>query len=147
MNLHIAPDNVFTNRFYENLSELGVLGNNKIIVRTPENKLRYVKHDVSFAKLYSSDFNKIVGDTSQYQKVFIHQFTPLLYRWVAKNEFQELNWMIWGADLYNLPSIDDHIYEPITFDRFIRKRWSVEVLINKAKIFPINRQKRKRITK
>ncbi len=138
MNLHIAPDNVFTNRFYDNLSELDILKNNKVVVRTYENKLRYIKHNVPFAKLYSSDFNQIIGDTNQYDKVFIHQFTPLLYRWVAKNKFRELNWMVWGADLYNLPFIKDHIYEPVTYQKYIRKKWSFNDVVYRAKVFIYN---------
>lgn len=140
MNLHIAPDNVFTNRFYENLSELNVLEKNKIIVRSHEQKLRYIKHDIPFAKLYSNKFNGLIGDTAAYEKVFIHQFTPLLYQWVATNKFQELNWMVWGADLYNLPFIDDHVYEPITYSNYVKKNWSLEDLIYKAKVYFFNRR-------
>lgn len=138
MNLHIAPDNVFTNRFYHNLSELGILKNNKIVIRTPEGKLCYIDSDLPFAKLYSKKFYDSVGNTEQYDKVFIHQFTPLLYRWVASNKFRELNWMVWGADLYNLPFIDDHIYEPLTFKKYIQKRWSIEDMLYKAKVSLFN---------
>jgi hypothetical protein len=140
MNLHIAPDNVFTNRFYDNLSEIGILENNKVVVRTHENKLRYIKNNLPFAKLYSGNFKKIIGDTAQYDKVFIHQFIPLLYRWVASNKFKELNWMVWGADLYNLPFIDDPIYEPITHSQYIRKNVSLVDMVYKAKVFLFNQQ-------
>ena len=104
MNLHIVPDNTFINKFFDNLNEIGRGENNKLIVRTNEPKLNTVKHNLPFAPLYSRRFSSLVGNTARYEKVFIHYFSPLLYRWVALNKFQEVNWMVWGGDLYNLPS-------------------------------------------
>ena len=106
MNLHIVPDNTFINKFYENLQELGLTGTNRVVVRINEPELKSVKHNLPFAPLYSSRFESLVGNTFEYEKVFIHYFTPLLYRWVATHKFRELNWMVWGGDLYNLPGLD-----------------------------------------
>ena len=119
MNLHIAPDNTFTNKFYENLQELGLTSSNKVVVRSNEKKLKSIKHELPFAPLYSSRFKNLVGDTLDYEKVFIHYFTPLMYRWVARRKFHELNWMVWGGDLYNLPSLDSSCYEPLTYKKFV----------------------------
>lgn len=132
MNLHIVPDNTFSNRFYANLREAGVLDNNKVVVRTNEAVLQHMKHEVPFARLYSEAFSAAVGDTAAYEKVFIHQFTPLLYRWVVKNHFQSLNWMVWGADLYNLPFLKADLYEPLT-KRF-RTRFDPDALLYLAKV-------------
>lgn len=114
MNLHIAPDNTFINAFYENLIEASVLENNRIVIRTNNDGLKLVKHNIPFAPLYSAKFDSLCGDTGKYDKVFIHLFSPLMYRWVARNSFKHLGWMIWGADLYNLPSLDFDFYEEIT---------------------------------
>jgi dTDP-N-acetylfucosamine:lipid II N-acetylfucosaminyltransferase len=134
MNLHIVPDNVFINKFYENLLELGINGNNKIVVRTNLPKLKYLKHNFPYAKLYSPAFDALTGDTSGYQKVFIHQFTPLLYRWVASRSFKELNWMVWGSDLYNLPSVKTQLYEDLTLRKYVQKRISLKDYLYRAKL-------------
>jgi hypothetical protein len=123
MNLHIVPDNSFINKFYENLQELDLVAGNKIVVRSNENVLKSIKHDLPFAPLYSSRFSAIVGNTEMYDKVFIHYFTPLLYRWVAKHNFNELNWMVWGGDVYNLPELDRLCYEPVTLKQYVKKDW------------------------
>jgi dTDP-N-acetylfucosamine:lipid II N-acetylfucosaminyltransferase len=114
MNLHIVPDSKFSHVFYKNLQEIDLMKNNRVVVRTREKNLKYIKHEVPFAPLYSSLFKKIIGDTRDYSKVYIHQFSPLMYRWVAMNRFTELNWMTWGTDLYNLPFIPQNFYESMT---------------------------------
>src|SRR5687767_10774439 len=114
MNLHVLPDSKFSNNFYANLKEAGILSVNKVVVRSSNQKLSYVSHPVPFAPLYSSSFNNIIGPISSYDQVFIHQFNPLMYRWVARNSFQKLAWMIWGADLYNLPFVKNIFHEPMT---------------------------------
>ncbi len=113
MNLHIVPDSKYINTFYANLVELGILENNKIIVRS-NRKLKYITKDIPWAPLYSSRFTELAGNTMNYEKVFIHLFSPLMYRWVAGHSFKELNWMVWGADLYNLPFIKENFHETIT---------------------------------
>ena len=134
MNLHIVPDNTFINKFYDNLEELGLTGNNKIIVRSNEKKLKSIKPGLPFAPIYSSRFSSLVGDTASYDKVFIHYFTPLLYRWVATHNFQEVNWMVWGGDLYNLSSLDELCYEPITLGKYVRKDWSAQTALYNLKV-------------
>lgn len=134
MNLHIAPDNVFTNTFLNNLEEAGILDNNRVVLRTNEKMLRHVGRDVPSAPLYSRDFNAQTGDTAVYERVYIHQFTPLLYRWVALREFRELNWAIWGADLYNLPFNQGKLYEDLTFARYISKSFLWNEFLYHAKV-------------
>ena len=134
MNLHIVPDNVFINKFYENLQESGTVENNRIVVRTNNKELKYVKYDLPFARLYSPRFNELTGETKNYRKVFIHQFTPLLYRWVSNNPFTELNWMVWGADLYSLPSVNAELYEALTFKKYINKSFTIKAFLYRAKV-------------
>jgi dTDP-N-acetylfucosamine:lipid II N-acetylfucosaminyltransferase len=135
MNLHIVPDNTFINKFYDNLQELGLLSENKIVVRTSSASLSSVKREIFFAPLNSRAFKTYVGDTSHYEKVFIHYFTPLLYRWVALHKFRELNWMIWGGDLYNLPSLDHMCYEPLTLEMYIKKDFSLKKILYETKVW------------
>jgi hypothetical protein len=134
MNLHVVPDNSFINKFCDNLEELGLGENNKVIVRSNEGALKSIKHNLPFAPLYSSRFSSLIGNTSQYEKVFIHYLTPLLYRWLTKNNFQEVNWMIWGGDLYNLPALDRICYESRTWDEYVRKDWSAQTVLYNLKI-------------
>ncbi len=134
MNLHIVPDNTFINKFYENLQELGLTGTNRVVVRINEPELKSVKHNLPFAPLYSSRFESLVGNTFEYEKVFIHYFTPLLYRWVATHKFRELNWMVWGGDLYNLPGLDTLCYEPLTFSKFVKRNHSIQRRLYNVKV-------------
>jgi dTDP-N-acetylfucosamine:lipid II N-acetylfucosaminyltransferase len=135
MNLHIVPDNVFINKFYENLQELDILRNNRIVVRSNQSALKFVSHDLPFARLYSSAFNALTEKTQDYDKVFIHQFTPLLYRWVATHNFKELNWMVWGADLYSLSSVKTVLYEDLTFNRYVKEYFSIRDFFYRAKVW------------
>jgi dTDP-N-acetylfucosamine:lipid II N-acetylfucosaminyltransferase len=114
MNLHIVPDSKFSNTFYHNLKEIGLLDNNSVVARTNHPQLKYITADVPFARLYSSKFDQLTGDTHQYEKVFIHQLAPLMYRWIATHRFKLLNWMVWGTDLYNLPFVSHSFYESWT---------------------------------
>src|SRR3990170_2161550 len=138
MNLHIVPDNTFINKFYDNLNDLGLLGINKIVVRSNDSKLKSIRHNLPFAPLYSARFASLIGNTAEYEKVFIHYFTPLMYRWVALHKFRELNWMIWGGDLYNLSSLEHVCYEPLTFQRFIKKDRSLKTLFYRLKVLVTN---------
>ena len=76
MNLHIAPDNVFTNAFINNLKECGNLANNHIVVRTNSKTLKHVHNAVPFAPLYTAAFDAHVGYLNQNDKVYIHQNSP-----------------------------------------------------------------------
>ena len=134
MNLHIVPDNSFVNKFCDNLQELGLWEDNKIIVRSNDSSLKFIKHNLPFAPLYSNKFYSLTGDTSRYTKVFVHYLTPLLYRWLAKHQFQEVNWMIWGGDLYNLPALEQVCYESRTWHEYVKKDWSAQTLLYSLKI-------------
>ena len=138
MNLHVVPDSTFSNKFYNNLVELGLTGNNKVVVRSNEKKLKYIGYRLPVAPLYSKQFSSIIGDTRQYRKVFIHQLSPLMYRWIARHEFQELNWMVWGTDVYNLPGQDYSFYEPITETKWGRRDFSLYSWLYKAKVLLTN---------
>lgn len=144
MNLHIAPDNSFTNKFYENLQEIGAVANNHFMIRTNYRHLRSIRYHLPCAPLYSKPFDGMVGDTVSYDKVFIHYFTPLLYRWVVKNNFRELNWMVWGGDLYNLPELDEGCYEPLTKKHYVRKNFSWQTTLYNLKVAVTQKRYRER---
>src|SRR4026209_771056 len=138
MNLHVAPDNTFVNTFYDNLREASLLENNRIVVRTNNPQLKAVKHEVGYAALYTSKFDSLVDDTYSYEKVFIHYFTPLLYRWVASKKFKEVNWMTWGGDVYNLPGLDRYCYEPLTMKKYVKSNRSWESILYNLKVFVLH---------
>lgn len=143
MNLHIVPDNIFINKFYDNLRELNLEGNNRIVVRTNNKALKYLKHDFPFGRLYSPGFDHLIGDIASFKKVFIHQFTPLLYSWVAKKQVQNLSWMVWGSDLYNLPFIDAGLYEKLTLERYIQRNFCLEQFLYRIKVSLLHGRHRK----
>jgi dTDP-N-acetylfucosamine:lipid II N-acetylfucosaminyltransferase len=142
MNLHIVSDSKFSNTFYKNLQEIGLLDKNKFVVRSNQKSLSHITFDIPFARLYSKKFSRETGDTNQYEKVFIHQFSPLMYRWVATNKFRELNWMIWGGDLYNLPFVSRNFYGPKTHE-YIRKHKSGDSFLYLLKVYLANMPFRK----
>ena len=144
MNLHIVTDSSISATFHRNLKAFGLSDNNRLVVRSNNPQLKYIREDIPFAPLYSSAFNTVVGDTQQYEKVFIHQFSPLMYRWVATHEFKELNWMVWGTDLYNLPGIDFNFYEPLTRENYVRKDFSRGTFLFKLKVWLTNSMFRKK---
>jgi dTDP-N-acetylfucosamine:lipid II N-acetylfucosaminyltransferase len=137
MNLHIVPDSKFVNTFCANLRELGLFQNNRVIVRSNKN-LRYIEHDLPHANLYSPKFKRLIGDTGQYDAVYIHLFSPLMYRWVATHAFKELNWIVWGADLYNLPFIHVDFYEQITRKQYSTKNKSLAEWLYLLKVWMTN---------
>lgn len=143
MNLHIVPDNKFIDTFCANLLELGVLQNNKVIVIS-DKKPHYIERDLPHAPLYSSKFKTLTGDTGQYSAVYIHLFSPLMYRWVARNSFKELNWMVWGADLYQLSFIQIDLYEEITSEKYPTKNRSIRESAYLLKAWIINTRFRKK---
>lgn len=116
MNLHISTPSAHTDAFHGHLRTLGLAESNRIILR-----LKTQSPHFRSADLHSREFDELVGDTEQYDQVFIHQFSPMLYRWVAQHRFRKLNWMVWGADLYNLPGHEFDLYEPRT-KAFVKSR-------------------------
>jgi len=144
MNLHIVTDSSISATFYRNLEALGLSGNNRVVVRSNNAKVKHFPEGVFFGKLYSPAFRSAVGDTRQYDRVFIHQFSPLMYRWVAMHEFRELNWMVWGTDLYNLPGTDFNFYEPLTWQRYVSHDFSSAAFLFKLKVWLTNSMFRKK---
>lgn len=138
MNLHVVTDSSISATFHRNLKALGLSSNNRVVVRSNHPQLKHFQENVPFASLYSQTFKDHVGDTMQYEKVFIHQFSPLMYRWVATNAFRQLSWMVWGTDLYNLPGINFNFYEPLTWARYVRKDFSRETFLFKLKVWLTN---------
>lgn len=138
MNLHILPDSKFSDAFYSNLREADLLKNNVAVVRTNLPVLKNVKEDIAFAGLYSKRFRSLTGDVSKYEKVFIHQLSPLMYRWIAKQQFRSLQWMSWGTDLYNLPFIDFNVYEQETLRFVQRQSTSIQNILYLLKVYALN---------
>ena len=120
MNLHIGVDNQFVDRVYTNIKEAGLDAKNKFIIRTNETP-QYVKRDVAYAPLYSSDFSSIIGNTLDYERVIIHQFSPMMFRWVSRNSFHNLAWAPWGVDLYDLPFVHFNLFEKETYEGFVKQ--------------------------
>src|SRR5690606_40723105 len=58
----------------------------------------------------------------------------LLFRWVATHDFRQLGWMIWGADLYNLPFVKMPLYERQTLREYVRGTFSIQNFLYRAKV-------------
>lgn len=60
------------------------------------------------------------------------------------HEFRELNWMVWGTDLYNLPGTDFNFYEPLTWQRYVSHDFSSAAFLFKLKVWLTNSMFRKK---
>jgi len=108
MNLHILNDEKFFDPFVKKLEELDLLDNNIFIVKE-NGPLKFIKRkDLVHGRLNNK---LLLGDVSKYDKVFIHAFSFDLYRWVNQHTFNELNWMIWGKELYESKMVNYPLYE------------------------------------
>lgn len=117
MNLHLLHDEKFFDPFAEKLESLGLLDNNVFVIKEC-GPLKFIRRtDLVFGRLCDTE---LLGDVSRYKKVFIHSFSFEMYRWVHQHTFQELNWMIWGKELYESELVDFKLYEPHT-KRIVRK--------------------------
>jgi|GEM_PF-994953 len=111
MNLHVLNDEKFFDPFVEKMEELKLLDNNVFVVKE-RGPLKFIKRkDLVYGRIGDKER---IGDVSKYDKVFIHSFTFHLYRWVHQNTFKELNWMIWGKELYESNLVDYPLYESKT---------------------------------
>ncbi|WP_134092145.1 TDP-N-acetylfucosamine:lipid II N-acetylfucosaminyltransferase [Olivibacter sp. XZL3] len=111
MNLHLIDDEKFFDPFVEKLESLNLLENNIFIVKEC-GPLKFIKRsDLVHGRMCEKD---LIGDTRQYKKVFIHCFTPDMYDWVLEHSFKELNWMIWGKELYSSDLVNYPLYELLT---------------------------------
>lgn len=137
MNLHIGIDNQFVDRVYENINEAGFGAKNKFIIRTKE-KPKYIKHDVSYAPLNSTDFSSAIGHTLDYEKVIIHQFSPLMFRWVSRHSFNNLSWAPWGVDLYDLPFANFNLFEKETYHGFVKQHRDFSEVLYRWKYWLLN---------
>jgi hypothetical protein len=133
MNLHILPDSKFSNKLIQTIERLGITFNNQYLILSNNAKLNYVDNALNCASPNSQKFKHLVGNTYSYDKVFIHQFNPMLYKWVANNKFKKLYWAIWGADLYSIPGIELNLYEELTKD-FFSSAFSWRDKLYKAKL-------------
>lgn len=111
MNLHIINDEKFFDPFVEKMESLNLLSNNRFVVKEC-GPLKFIKRkDLVFGRMCDDG---VIGNTFQYDKVFIHYFSFEMYRWVHQHTFKELNWMIWGKELYESELVNFPLYEPLT---------------------------------
>lgn len=111
MNLHLINDEKFFDPFVEKLEALNLLHNNLFIVKEC-GPLKFIRRkDLVYGRFCDQD---LIGDVSKYKKVFIHYFSFEMYRWVHQHTFNELNWMVWGKELYESELVDFPLYESQT---------------------------------
>ncbi len=138
MNLHIIQEGVFAEAFYGNLKVFDLLGNNKFFIRHTSYFTGRMDANIPHGKL--DELESKVGKTTSFDKVFIHQLPTAYYKWIADHEFNELNWLIWGADLYHLPFIKQFLYEPLTLQKYVKDAWSWNEFLFKLKYNLITRK-------
>jgi hypothetical protein len=140
MNLHIFPDSVFAKAFYRNLQSFNLKEHNLVIIS--KEKAKHAIDGIVCAPLHSLKFAQAVTSTHHYDAVFIHYFTPALYRWVERHTFKKLCWCVWGGDVYNLPWRKNNNFESITSALFKKSfsweetifNWKVSLLYSPYKI-------------
>jgi len=122
MNLHIMPDDKFIDEFISVANEVNP-ESNTFLVNATDNP-HYVKSkgkNVYLAKYGTGEFSRIVGDLSQYERVYIHFLTQEMCSFINKNAHKKVMflWLFWGGDLY------EHITYPLldeSTQRYVKMR-------------------------
>ena len=104
MRLHILPDEKIINRTIETFEHV-FPNDNKYIILSKTGKSRYV--DVNAKNVYSltidsREFWDIVGNVTLYSSIVIHCLTPRAVRFLDKIKHDNIYWIEWGVDLYNI---------------------------------------------
>lgn len=111
MNLHLIDDEKFFDPFVEKLEALRLLDNNHFVIKDC-GPLKFIRRkDLVYGRMCDRQLDKSIG---KYDKVFIHCFTSEMYDWVNRHTFNELNWMVWGKELYGSELLDFPLYEAQT---------------------------------
>lgn len=113
-NLHLLPDDKFVERFLYNLSQIDSKAANRFIIKSDTGKFKFLKGNYAFGKPGSKEFLNFAGNLENYKNIYIHFFNEYLYRSIAEHTIKNVNWLIWGGDLYQRNDFKINIYEPHT---------------------------------
>lgn len=100
MNLHLIPDDKYVSRFIQRIENLSLLETNKFFIKAIKPYKYVFNEQVHPAQIGGQLINPLIGDTRQYDKVFIHFMDELSIDFVASRQFNKLIWLPWGADIY-----------------------------------------------
>lgn len=100
MNLHLIPDDKFTDSFIDRIESLHIVGSNVFVVRSKKPFLFIKKHSLEAAKLNSPEFHILVGNLEMFDRIFVHFMDEECVDFIVKNPLKEVIWMPWGADIY-----------------------------------------------
>ncbi|NFF64914.1 TDP-N-acetylfucosamine:lipid II N-acetylfucosaminyltransferase [Clostridium sporogenes] len=120
--LHIMRDSFFNKRFIELInSNLRAEEHKFIIIENIDDDLKYMKDSLKYDNvkiLYDGYFeNKLYYYIKNSQAVYIHYLREYICEFISKYEVYkevELNWVIWGGDVYaytNIEMYDKHTRE------------------------------------
>lgn len=118
-NLHIMQDNFYNKRFIEFVNENFPQDEHKFIIIKPiDYKLEYIdnvnKYD-NVEILYLEYFeSKLYYYVKSSQKVFIHYLYDYICEFICRydiGQYAELNWIIWGGDLYEYLNLEIYDYD------------------------------------
>lgn len=99
MNLHLLPDDKYVNRFIQRIENLNLSERNKFFIKS-KLPFRYVKKDLQPVNVGEKKINCLIGNTKEYEKVFIHFMDEDSIDFINQNSFKYLVWVPWGADIY-----------------------------------------------
>lgn len=104
MRLHILPDQKIINRTIETFEHV-FPNDNKYIILSSTGKSKYV--DVNLNNVYllnieTKEFWDTIGVVSSYSSIVIHCLLPLAASFLDKIEHNNIYWIEWGVDLYNI---------------------------------------------
>lgn len=102
LRLHIAQDEKVIDRCIDNFEEVFPNENKFLIILKKGRKPRFVTHNVCFAEYGTSLFWQFVGDVKDYKSIIIHFLSPVCVDFLNKINHDNIYWIEWGADLYNL---------------------------------------------
>jgi dTDP-N-acetylfucosamine:lipid II N-acetylfucosaminyltransferase len=142
MLLHLVHDDKFIDSAID-LFERIHPGRNKFIVGVQDenHQLKYIKRDkdVCVAAYKSVDYDRCIGDFSQYEAVFFHYLDkPKLEILKKIRTNATLAWISWGSDIYSrLPERKYRLYGPEEKRVLaeIRSRSKAETILRRSALF------------
>lgn len=100
MYLHLMRDDKFIDEFVGLVRKYFDPGEHKFVAICP-GEPKYLKSGVAYASYPSDEFDTLLGDLSDYSKIFIHFLDYKKSHFLIEREFDaEVYWLFWGADYY-----------------------------------------------
>lgn len=117
MYLHVTHDDKFLEPFFIKNEKVFIATENKYIIYSDAEKLKYIQESIPFAPYDSEAFWENIGDFSNYKAIVIHYLSKEMKDFVLKCPKDiPIIWIYWGADALDLSLMSDTLLESKTFE-------------------------------